>query len=168
MPKTRSTATGHSISKKTRHVCELCGSARKKLIKTDCCGNWICDDEDDYVLFSYARNSCSRNHRRFTLCGHHACEEHGGNWNKCKKCLSDFKHEMEMYVWYGTNEYNVTALDNPPSFQPTHCEKCGKRIVLPVGGYSVLCGEYRCEDCPISDKEREEIIRSFKKIKPHR
>jgi hypothetical protein len=31
----------------------LCGKT-KKLTKTECCGQWICDDEDKYVLFSYA------------------------------------------------------------------------------------------------------------------
>ncbi|MBU2213112.1 hypothetical protein KKC44_04620 [Patescibacteria group bacterium] len=158
-------ASTRPTKKKTRKRCGLCESVGKKLIKTECCGNWICDDEDGYVLFSYARNSCSRNHRRFTLCGYHACEEHEGDWKDCKKCLSDFKHEMEMYVWYGTNEYNFTILDNPPSFEPTHCGKCGTRIVLPEGGYSVLCSEYRCGNCPIDDKEREEIIRSFEKSK---
>ena len=48
--------------------CGLCGKTRK-LTKTECCGQWICDDEEKYVIFSYARNSCSRNHQRYTLCG---------------------------------------------------------------------------------------------------
>ncbi len=38
--------------------CGLCGKT-KKLTKTECCDQWICDDEDKYVIFSYARNSCS-------------------------------------------------------------------------------------------------------------
>ena len=38
--------------------CGLCGKSGK-LIKTECCGQWICDDEDKYVLFSYARNGDS-------------------------------------------------------------------------------------------------------------
>ncbi|MBU0648902.1 hypothetical protein KJ969_02260 [Patescibacteria group bacterium] len=154
-------------SKKTKrtikHACGLCGRARKKLTKTQCCGNWICDDEGDYVLFSYARNSCSRNHRRFTLCGSHASEEHNGDWKTCKQCRADFEHELEMYVWYGTNEYNFAKLENPPAFEPTHCSKCGERIVLPDGGYSVLCGEYRCDNCPIDDQERKQIINASKK-----
>ncbi len=50
--------------------CGLCGKAAK-LTKTHCCDKWICDDEDKYVLFSYARNSCLRNHRRYTLCAYH-------------------------------------------------------------------------------------------------
>ncbi|MBU0457828.1 hypothetical protein KJ652_04050 [Patescibacteria group bacterium] len=162
MQKSLSRKTAKLAHRKTKHVCGLCGSSNKRLTKTECCNNWICDDEDEYVVFSYARNSCARNHRRFTLCGYHECEEHKGDWQTCKKCLESFKHEMEMYVWYGTNEYNFSKLENPPSFQPTHCGKCGKHIVLPEGGYSVLHGEYRCDGCPISDKERDEII------KPHR
>jgi len=43
--------------------CFICG-ATKNLVRTECCGKWICDDEDQYVAFSYARNSCHRNHRR--------------------------------------------------------------------------------------------------------
>ncbi|MBU4257466.1 hypothetical protein KJ586_03610 [Patescibacteria group bacterium] len=144
--------------------CGLCGK-RKKLVKTDCCGNWICDDEDKYALFSYARNSCSRNHRRFTLCGHHNAEEHKGDWKNCQECLKDFEHELEMYVWYGTNEYNFTKLESSPAFEPTYCSKCGKRIVLPDGGYSVLCDVYRCDQCEITEKEREKIIRDYKRKK---
>ena len=86
-----------------RPRCGLCGKTRK-LTKTECCGQWICDDEDKYIIFSYARNSCSRNHRRFTLCGYHYTEEHEGNWKDCPECRNSF--ETEIYVYYGTNEYN--------------------------------------------------------------
>lgn len=55
----------------------LCGKKRN-LTKTECCDNWICDDEDKYVMFSYARNSCHRNHNHYTLCAHHRNEEHDG------------------------------------------------------------------------------------------
>ena len=46
--------------------CGLCG-ATDNLTRTECCGNGICDDADQYVLFSFARSSCYRNHDRFTL-----------------------------------------------------------------------------------------------------
>jgi len=55
--------------------CGLCGN-KGKLTKTECCGQWICDDEDKYVLFSYARNICHLNHRRYTLCGYHYRPSH--------------------------------------------------------------------------------------------
>ena len=147
---------------KQKPRCGLCGSSRKPLYRTECCGNWICDDEDSYVMFSYARNSCSRNHRRFTLCGYHSAEEHVGAWQECKEYPHDFEHELEMYAWYGTNGYNFTKLENPPSFEPTHCSKCGKVIVLPNGGYSVFRGVYRCDRCGMSEREQKEISRKRK------
>jgi len=143
--------------------CGLCGKSRKPRERTDCCGNWVCGNESDYVMFSYARNICSRNHRRFTLCGYHHTEKHKGDWKTCKKCRVAF--ELEMYVWYGTNEYNFEKLPNPPAFEPTYCSKCGRRIILPDGGYSELCDVYRCDDCPITEKEREEIIRNYRNRK---
>ena len=124
--------------------CGLCG-ATKNLVRTECCGNWICDDEKDYVMFSYARNSCSRNHRRFTLCGYHHNENHSGHWKDCKKCRNDI--EIEMYVYYGTNEYNFEVLENPPEFEPTKCSTCGTVIHLGEDGYSVGKDGYTCEAC---------------------
>ena len=140
--------------------CGLCGKSKKPRYKTECCGNWVCGDESEYVMFSYSRDICSRNHRRFTLCASHHAEEHKGDWKTCKKCRKGF--ESEMYVWYGTNEYNFEKLPNPPVFKPTYCSKCGERIVLSDGGYSSLCGVYRCDNCPITDKERKEIVCAHK------
>jgi hypothetical protein len=124
--------------------CGLCGKT-KNLTKTECCGNWICDDEHEYVMFSYARNSCSRNHCRYTLCGYHHIEGHEGDWKDCPECREAF--ETEMYVWYGTNEYNFEKLPNPPEFEPTRCSDCGRVIRLGEDGYSVQGGHYRCDRC---------------------
>lgn len=124
--------------------CGLCGKTRK-LTKTECCGQWICDDEGKYVLFSYANNSCSRNHRRYTLCGMHHEEGHTGRWQDCKICRNGV--ETEMYVWFGTNEYNFEKLANPPVFKPTKCSKCKKVISLSEGGYLIRGRKYFCEDC---------------------
>ena len=124
--------------------CGLCG-ATKNLTKTECCGQWICDDEQQYVLFSYARNSCHRNHRRYTLCGFHYGEGHAGRWQDCAACRDEF--ETEMYVDYGTNEYNFEVLENPPPYEPTHCQACGRVIVLADGGYSWSAGSYLCGPC---------------------
>lgn len=124
--------------------CGLCGK-RAKLTSTPCCGQWICNDEDTYVLFSYARNSCHRNHRRFTLCGYHHTEGHRGAWKGCARCRHDF--ETEIYVYYGTNEYNFETLENPPAYEPTRCSRCQAVIVLSAGGYSQLGHDYWCEAC---------------------
>jgi len=126
--------------------CGLCGKTGK-LTRTECCGQWICDDEGEYVLFSYDTNSCSRNHRRYTLCGYHHNEGHSGDWQTCAKCRADFEHELEMYVYYGTNEYNFEKLKNPPKFKPTCCSKCGRRINLGEGGYSSGSEGYLCAAC---------------------
>lgn len=124
--------------------CGLCGKVRK-LVKTKCCNQWICDDADKYVMFSYARNSCYRNHHRFTLCGFHHMEKHEGAWQSCPVCRQGF--EAEMVVYYGTNEYNFEKLPNPPSYEPTHCSKCHAIIRLGEGGYSVLGRRYTCMQC---------------------
>lgn len=124
--------------------CGLCGQ-KKQLIKTECCNEWICDDESKYVMFSYMRNSCYRNHNRYTLCGYHSIEGHGGEWKTCKKCKKEF--DTEMYVWYGTNEYNFSKLENPPTYEPTRCSSCNKIIKLPEGGYTVTVNGCYCFNC---------------------
>ncbi|UCG55908.1 MAG: hypothetical protein JSU70_13675 [Phycisphaerales bacterium] len=127
-----------------RARCGLCGKTGN-LTKTECCDQWICDDEDRYVLFSYARNSCYRNHSRYTLCGFHYAEGHSGDWQNCQRCGDSF--ETEMYVYYGTNEYNFETLREVPDYEPTKCSKCNSVIVLGEGGYSTRGGEYFCERC---------------------
>jgi hypothetical protein len=127
-----------------RLKCGLCGKSTN-LTRTECCGNWICNDEDQYVLFSYARNSCHRNHDRYTLCSYHHNEGHPGRWQDCSKCRADF--ETEMYVYYGTNEYNFEKLADPPAYEPTKCSRCGKVIRLGEDGYSLRGKEYFCERC---------------------
>jgi len=140
-PKSVQTSNSKVISK---NKCGLCGK-RKNLIKTPCCGQWICDDEDQYRMFSYADNSCSRNHSRYTLCGSHHAEGHKGDWKTCSKCREGI--ETEMYVWYGTNNYNFEKLPNPPHFEPKHCSKCGRLLNLGEEGFSVLGSDYTCEKC---------------------
>ena len=124
--------------------CGLCGKT-SKLVRTECCGQWICDDEDQYELFSYARNSCLRNHRRFTLCGSHNTEGHDGHWKDCSQCREDI--ETELYVYFGTNEYNFDKLEDPPKYEPTRCEDCGGIIRLGEDAYTMSGGEYSCERC---------------------
>lgn len=142
MPPKKGTTKKNKIESSKK--CGLCGKS-KKLIRTECCNQWICDDESEYVLFSYADNCCSRNHRRYTLCGFHATEEHEGTWQDCAQCRNEF--ETEMYVWYGTNKYNFEKLPNPPSFKPKYCGRCHKRMVLAEESYSQRGEKYYCEAC---------------------
>ena len=90
--------------------CGLCGKTTN-LTKTPCCDQWICDDEPNYILGSLERNSCYRNHMRYTLCGNHYTEGHSGHWKDCEECKEGI--ETELYVYYGTNEYNFEKLENP-------------------------------------------------------
>jgi len=124
--------------------CSLCGKSGK-LTKTECCDQWICDDEDQYVLFSYARNSCYRNHRRYTLCGYHYAEGHSGDWRTCPQCREGI--ETELYVYYGTNKYNFEKLENPPDYEPTRCSRCNTIINLGEDAYSMKGSKYFCTKC---------------------
>ncbi len=130
----------------TGKKCGLCGSTGK-LYRTECCGNWICDDEHKYEMFSHATNSCSRNHRRYTVCASHRAEDHEGDWQTCKECRDEGFSNLEMYVWAATNEFNFVKLQNPPEYEPTLCSKCKRRISLGSDGYSVKGGEYFCYSC---------------------
>jgi hypothetical protein len=144
-PKRKPASRARQVTLANQPRCGLCGSTTKPLTRTPCCGNWICDDEDDYVLFSYATNSCHRNHDRYTLCSYHYNERHTGRWQDCDKCRKGF--ETEIYVWYGTNEYNFEKLANPPKFEPTHCGDCGHVIHLGTDGYLLSEGKYYCGRC---------------------
>jgi hypothetical protein len=146
----RKASKARKITAKQR--CGLCGKTRK-LTKTECCDNWICDDSHKYVLFSYARNSCYRNHDHYTLCAYHHTEKHAGDWKECAKCSKSF--ETEIYVWYGTNEYNFEKLPNPPSYEPTKCAQCGTVIVLSEDEHSVRGDDYFCGDCTHEELSKE-------------
>ena len=127
-----------------RPRCGLCRTATT-LTTTPCCGQWICDDADRYVLFSYGRTSCYRNHDRYTLCSFHFNEGHAGTWQDCASCRESF--ETEIYVYYGTNAYNFEKLAHPPAYEPTRCTRCQTVIDLGEGGYSVKGDEYLCDVC---------------------
>lgn len=143
--KTAKRSPARGAKKDKAPPCGLCGSTKKPRFKMECCDNWVCGDESDYVLFSYSRDICSRNHRRLTLCGYHYAERHAGDWKTCKKCIASF--EPEMAAWYGTNEYNFEKHPNPPAFEPTHCANCGSTIDLGNDGYATFGGAHACEAC---------------------
>ena len=70
------------------------GGATDHLTRTACCPNWICDDADQHVLFSYARNSCYRNHDHYTLWAYHSHERHPGDGQTCERCRADMEPAM--------------------------------------------------------------------------
>jgi hypothetical protein len=143
-PKKGKTPRAKAAGRATTRRCGLCGKT-SNLTRTECCDQWICDDESKYRMFSFARNSCSRNHRRYTLCGYHSNEGHASDWRECRECRDAF--ETEMYVYYGTNEHNFVKLENPPSFEPTLCATCSTKLDLGEGGYSQKAGKYYCLSC---------------------
>jgi|GEM_PF-522549 len=124
--------------------CGLCGK-REHLTRTPCCGNWICDDEGEYVLFSYARNSCFRNHWKHTICGAHHSARHEGRWQDCTTCRE--AGPLELFVHHATNEYNFEKLENPPQFEPTRCLGCGVRVRLALDGYVMSSEGIKCMAC---------------------
>jgi len=126
--------------------CGLCGK-KGKLTKTKCCDEWICDDTENYVMFSYAKSSCYRNHDRYTLCAFHYNEGHKGKWQDCKKCKKDFKGEE--YAYFTTNEFNFEPLEDVPEFEPTYCSKCNKQINIGYDPHSMTpsSNEYVCAKC---------------------
>ena len=126
---TKTSAPGRIRRTGAAGVCGLCGKSGS-LARTECCGNLICDDDR-----SYSRNGCGTRHGRFTLCGSHLNEGHAGSWQTCRKCRDDF--ETEIYVWYGTNQWNFVKLENPPSFKPTLCSTCGRRFRLGTDEYTI-------------------------------
>lgn len=129
---------------KAKPGCGLCGNT-EQLTKTPCCNHWICDDLEQYELFSFANTSCYRNHERYTLCSYHYCEDHEGNWQDCQDCREEF--DTEIYVYQGTNEFNFEVLKNPPAYEPTHCKGCNRIIHLGDGGYTLASGNYFCMKC---------------------
>lgn len=127
--------------------CGLCGKT-EKLKKTECCGNWICDDEDKYVLMSFERNSCSRNHHKFTVCSYHHSEKHPGNWENCDLCRKQHDDNPEMFVYLATNEYNFEIPDDLPTFEPKRCLVCSKIIRQGRETYSVSTDDgLTCSNC---------------------
>ena len=157
--KTKRDITPLPVLKGAGPCCGLCGK-RRELTRTACCGQRICDDQHKYVMFSYARNSCFRNHHRYTLCAHHSAENHRGDWRECLRCRNDF--ETEMYVYYGTNEYNFVKLDNPPSYAPTLCKQCGAIIRLAEDAYAMMGNAYYCARCPPPSSRQKQPRRKGK------
>ena len=138
----------NKITAINKPACGLCESTKKALTKTSCCDNWICDDEQNYVIFSYARNSCSRNHRRYTLCAYHFNEGHAKKWQDCKTCHENF--ELPDYVDMGTNGYNFEVLKNPEKVTVTcvHCKMTTNSVAdfayQTSKGY--YCSKKKCQE----------------------
>lgn len=126
------------------HKCGLCGK-KQNITLTECCNNLICDDEHTYILFSYANNSCSHNHRTGTLCAYHYQEGHVGKWQQCDTCKSDFSPEM--YYYYAMSDYNFEKPQTPLTYVPVQCHKCHKNIQIGFEDCVLTNNGHGCERC---------------------
>ena len=145
--------------------CGLCGSRSGPFTRTECCNKLICDDEGSYVLLSYSRQHCHRNHRRYSQCAYHHDESHQGKWQECATCRDD----LTALLPNGSINYDwaVRVANNPSlpyrfNFRedclefdwkeevkyPT-CLMCGKDINTWMDGYSMaMCHDgFYCLTC---------------------
>jgi len=145
------------IAKKNKPKCGICGKTTK-LKKTECCGQWICNDWNPGSTLALATNSCSHNHTRLTLCGHHYAFKHPGDVNTCLLCKNAF--EEELYAYLKTNEYNfnvngksankklpVLSLQTNSDEAIGKCTQCNKVINLVDDSYTIKGNDYFCVDC---------------------
>jgi hypothetical protein len=88
-------ATATGTTKPSCGLCGFTGSRQVAIIKTECCNNWICDDQPNYELQSYKLNSCMRNHDRYSKCSLHHKDQHEGLFRECEICKKSAKIEMK-------------------------------------------------------------------------
>jgi len=123
--------------------CGLCRNATGPLTRTECCNRLVCDDLSNYELFSYGRNSCRRNHDRYTVCSYHHDRQHGTlDWKNCEQCKSGLG--LYEFVQRGINpkgasgKYNFgdNVLINPPHVEHPKCSKCNRPIITRDEGFT--------------------------------
>lgn len=146
-------------------VCGICGE-RNNLVRTSCCGNILCDNQEEYVLFSYSRKFCVRSHDRYTMCSFHKSEGHRSeDWRQCNQCKEQLTSETDKEgrparVWHSTNGYNFTPMLESDyrkgSMITAGCGECGNRVATGFEGYSMVPKDRRdgrkvsvltCQDC---------------------
>lgn len=67
--------------------CRFCGDDRSPLVKTRCCGQWICCDT---AFISNGGGYCQHEHEAYSICHFHYNEKHQGEWQACKECRDFF------------------------------------------------------------------------------
>ncbi|KAG4026802.1 hypothetical protein MFRU_036g00350 [Monilinia fructicola] len=131
--------------------CGLCGKT-DNLTRTECCDRAICDDEGSYQMFSYSGVCCSRNHRRYTLCGYHHGEGHQEkDWKKCEKCVGGDLLNLTTAITQGTSSFNFKddQWKDAPELKPVKCGNCNKIISTATEPYTGWGGSLRCMNCGI-------------------
>lgn len=123
--------------------CKLCG-CKDSLCKTECCGQTICNVPVDSSALTYPRETCSRAHRKYTLCSYHYHFRHAApDWRECTQCA-----ENKM-TWLSHNGYNFTPLTHPPKGRmfTQRCSTCYRRIHQGFDVFSVVDGQLKCKTC---------------------
>ena len=92
------------------------------LTRTNCCNNWICNDEHTYKLNTFSLHSCMRNHSKYTICALHYSNNHKGEWKKCQKCIGEY--DKNVYNDRCTNKYNFET-NNAVKKEKIFCCNCG-------------------------------------------
>lgn len=132
---------------------DACG---KQLIRTKCCQNWICDDSHEYVINSFKKTSCWRNHERYTQCGIHFKKGHKEEWQTCKQCEYDNKSDMVTYIDHASNEYNFEPRKDLSRIE-IQCSNCdfwaselkyfsGRVISSRNDEYKFFCKRQKCKE----------------------
>ena len=78
--------TKATIEKNNKITLRSMRQRAQKLTKTACCGNWICDDEGNYVIFSTLETVVPETIDDLLPVPHHHEEKHKGDWTTCKEC----------------------------------------------------------------------------------
>lgn len=128
---------------------------QKPLTKTKCCENWICDDSHKYVVNSFSKISCWRNHERFTICGRHYRDEHIGKWQTCKQCRLNNKNDIFAYIDFSKNEFNFEPNKQLDRIS-IQCSGCGfseselkyfsGRVMISPCDYKFYCKKKKCKE----------------------
>jgi hypothetical protein len=74
-----------------------------------------------YIPSTFLKNSCRRNHDKYTLCGQHFREKHIGDWKKCKICKN--QNSDVDYTNLSTNNFNFEKLNIQK--KEIKCANCG-------------------------------------------
>ena len=70
---------------------------------------------------TFLKNSCRRNHDKYTFCGQHSREKHIGDWKKCKICKN--QNSDVDYTNLSTNNFNFEKLNIQK--KEIKCANCG-------------------------------------------
>lgn len=137
-------------------TCKLCskGWSDVNLRRTNCCKQVVCNNDDEYQMFSYSRKFCNRSHDRYTLCGYHGNERECKNyrdWRLCNECVKcDDPIRVADKLWRGLNAYNIYPMlskDVPRHSLCDTCSKCKKKFISGVEGSTHSRDGVSCPRC---------------------